>query len=161
MENKTLVIYYSFTGNSKRVAEYVKNKLNADILELEPAEPFSSDYDEVVEEWQNNDIKRDVEIIENNLNNNINSEINNNQKGLYFQGVGANMNEPYPYEVQKYNSDMIIISPQLDDWGEESADDTIALVEYFSSQGVSDEHAGLGLFAYDENVMTWIFNRVK
>ena len=110
MENKTLVIYYSFTGNSKRVAEYVKNKLNADILELEPAEPFSSDYDEV---------------------------------------------------VQKYNSDMIIISPQLDDWGEESANDTIALVEYFSSQGVSDEHAGLGLFAYDENVMTWIFNKVK
>ena len=24
--------------------------------------PFSSDYDEVVDEWQNNDIKRDVEI---------------------------------------------------------------------------------------------------
>lgn len=58
----TLVIYYSFTGNSKKVAEYVKNKLNADILELEPAIPFSSDYDEVVDEWQNNDIKRDVEI---------------------------------------------------------------------------------------------------
>lgn len=57
-----LVIYYSFTGNSKKVAEYVKNKLNADILELEPKEPFSSDYDEVVREWQNNDIKRDVEI---------------------------------------------------------------------------------------------------
>lgn len=60
--NKVLVIYYSFTGNSKKVAEYVKNKLNADILELEPTVPFSSDYDEVVEEWQNNDIKRDVDI---------------------------------------------------------------------------------------------------
>ena len=57
-----LVIYYSFTGNSKKVAEYVKDKLNADILELEPTVPFSSDYDEVVREWQNNDIKRDVEI---------------------------------------------------------------------------------------------------
>ena len=56
----TLVIYYSFTGNSKKVAEYVKDKLNADILELEPKIPFSSDYDEVVKEWQNNDIKRDV-----------------------------------------------------------------------------------------------------
>lgn len=60
--DKTLVIYYSFTGNSKKVAEYVKAKLKADILELEPAVPFSSDYDEVVEEWQNNDIKRDVDI---------------------------------------------------------------------------------------------------
>ena len=58
----TLVIYYSFTGNRKKVANYVKDKLNADILELEPQIPFSSDYDEVVAEWQNNDIKRDVEI---------------------------------------------------------------------------------------------------
>lgn len=191
-------------------------------------------------------------------------------EGLYFQGIGANMGEPYPYEAQKYVSDMIIISPQLDDWGEESADDTIALVEYFlnnynidesrvyisgasgggetlsivlgkrpelftaalfissqwdgdlkvlanaqtplyivigendsyygstrainaynrlheiyeeqglsneqideilvldvkeheyfSSQGVSDEHAGLGLFAYDEDVMSWVFNKRK
>ena len=60
--NRTLVIYYSFTGNSKKVAQYVQNKLNADILELEPAIPFSNDYDEVVSEWQNNDIKRDVDI---------------------------------------------------------------------------------------------------
>lgn len=60
--DKVLVIYYSFTGNSKKVAEYVKDKLNADILELEPTVPFSSDYDEVVAEWQNNDIKRDVDI---------------------------------------------------------------------------------------------------
>lgn len=58
----TIVIYYSFTGNSKKVAEYVKQKLNADILELEPKIPFSTDYDEVVREWQNNDIKKDVEI---------------------------------------------------------------------------------------------------
>ena len=60
--SNTLIIYYSFTGNGKKVAEYVKNRLQADILELEPAIPFSSDYDEVVAEWQNNDIKRDVEI---------------------------------------------------------------------------------------------------
>ena len=58
----TLVVYYSFTGNSKKVANYVKEKLNADILELEPKIPFSTDYDEVVAEWQNNDMKKDVEI---------------------------------------------------------------------------------------------------
>ena len=57
-----IIIYYSYTGNSKKVAEYVKEKLNADILELEPKVPFSNDYDEVVNEWQNNDIKIDVEI---------------------------------------------------------------------------------------------------
>lgn len=58
----TLVVYYSFTGNSKGVAKYVANKVGADLLELEPAIPFSNDYDEVVDEWQNNDIKRDVDI---------------------------------------------------------------------------------------------------
>lgn len=64
----TLVIYYSFTGNSKKVAEYVKKKTSANILELEPKIPFSDDYDAVVEEWQNNEIKRDVEIKEVNIN---------------------------------------------------------------------------------------------
>lgn len=54
-------------------------------------------------------------------------------EGLYFQGVGSNMNESLPFEAQKYNEKMIIISPQLDDWGEESANDTIFLVEYFLS----------------------------
>ena len=63
----TLVIYYSFTGNSKKVAEYVKDKLNADIFELEPEIPFSDGYDTVVEERQNNYIKRDVEIKEVNI----------------------------------------------------------------------------------------------
>lgn len=66
--SNTLVIYYSFSGNSKKVAQYVKNKLNADLLELEPAIPFSNDYDQVVNEWQNNDIKRDVEIKPININ---------------------------------------------------------------------------------------------
>ena len=58
----TVVIYYSYTGNSKKVALDVQKKLDADILELEPKIPFSDDYDEVVREWQNNELKRDVEI---------------------------------------------------------------------------------------------------
>lgn len=58
----TLVVYYSYTGNSKKVALKVQEKLHADILELEPKVPFSTDYGEVVREWQNNELKRDVEI---------------------------------------------------------------------------------------------------
>lgn len=57
-----LIIYYSYTGNSRKIAKYAQEKLNADILELQPKIPFSDDYDKVVEEWQNNNIKRDVEI---------------------------------------------------------------------------------------------------
>ncbi|MCI9004850.1 MAG: prolyl oligopeptidase family serine peptidase [Lachnospiraceae bacterium] len=55
-------------------------------------------------------------------------------QGLYFQGVAENIKtEDFGFEAQKYNSDMVILAPQLDDWGGTSADQTIALVEYFLS----------------------------
>lgn len=53
-------------------------------------------------------------------------------EGLYFQGVAANIkSEEFGFEAQKYNDEMIIVAPQLNDWGETSADQTIALLEYF------------------------------
>lgn len=52
-------------------------------------------------------------------------------EGLYFQGVGVNIRaEEFAFEAQKYNDRMIIAAPQLEDWGETSADQTIALTEY-------------------------------
>ncbi|KIR03679.1 hypothetical protein P261_02494 [Lachnospiraceae bacterium TWA4] len=52
-------------------------------------------------------------------------------EGLYFQGVGANMYEDFGPEAIKYNDKMIILSTQLDDWGETSANMAIELTEYF------------------------------
>ncbi|GAA6492703.1 hypothetical protein K280104A7_22670 [Candidatus Bariatricus faecipullorum] len=53
-------------------------------------------------------------------------------EGLYFQGVGENLyQESFGFEAQNYISDMIILAPQLEDWGETSASQTIALTEYF------------------------------
>ena len=52
-------------------------------------------------------------------------------EGLYFQGVGANMVEDFGPEAIGYVEDMIVLSPQLNDWGETSADMAIALTEYF------------------------------
>lgn len=52
-------------------------------------------------------------------------------EGLYFQGVGANMVEDFGTEAIRYNDKMIVLSTQLDDWGETSANHTIALTEYF------------------------------
>lgn len=52
-------------------------------------------------------------------------------EGLYFQGVGANMVEDFGTEAVRYNDKMIVLSAQLDDWGQTSADHTIALTEYF------------------------------
>lgn len=55
-------------------------------------------------------------------------------EGLYFQGVGVNIRrENFGFEAQKYNSNMIIVAPQLNGWDVESADETIVLVEYLLS----------------------------
>ena len=53
-------------------------------------------------------------------------------EGLYFQGVGQNLkSEAFAFEAQEYNQEMIILAPQLSDWGETSADQTILLTEYY------------------------------
>lgn len=52
-------------------------------------------------------------------------------EGLYFQGVGANLVEDFPFEARNYNDKMIVLSTQLDDWGDNSANMAIALTEYF------------------------------
>ena len=55
-------------------------------------------------------------------------------EGLYFQGVGVNIKaEGFGFAAQEYNPEMIIVAPQLNDWGETSARQTIALTEYFLS----------------------------
>lgn len=40
---KTLVVYYSATGNTEEVANYIVAATGADIFELEPVEPYSDD----------------------------------------------------------------------------------------------------------------------
>lgn len=53
-------------------------------------------------------------------------------QGLYFQGIGENIQtEDFGFEAQKYITDMIIVAPQLNDWGQTSADQTIELTQYF------------------------------
>lgn len=53
-------------------------------------------------------------------------------EGLYFQGIASNLKaEAFGFEAQKYNQEMIIVAPQLSDWGDKSANQTIDLVEYF------------------------------
>lgn len=66
-------------------------------------------------------------------------------EGLYFQGVGENLySENFGFEAQDYIEDMIIAAPQLSDWGETSADQTIALMEYFLANYNIDESRVFG-----------------
>lgn len=41
-DGKTLVVYYSASGNTKAVAEYIAGATNGDLFEIVPAEPYSS-----------------------------------------------------------------------------------------------------------------------
>ena len=61
-------------------------------------------------------------------------------EGLYFQGVGANMAEDFGPEAIRYNGRMIVLSAQLDDWGETGANHAIALTEHFLEHYNIDRH---------------------
>ena len=50
--NKTLVVYFSYSGNTKIAAEYVREILNADIFEIIPANRYPSDYNATVEQYR-------------------------------------------------------------------------------------------------------------
>ena len=53
-------------------------------------------------------------------------------QGLYFQGVGENIKtEEFGFMARNYVPKMIIVAPQLNDWGDTSARQTIALTKYF------------------------------
>lgn len=47
---KALVIYYSYSGNTRRVAEKIGQAAGADLAEIKTARPYTGSYDEVVEQ---------------------------------------------------------------------------------------------------------------
>lgn len=54
-------------------------------------------------------------------------------EGLWFQGVGAHLVEDFAFVANDYVGDIIVATPQLDDWGEVSACKTIALTEWLAA----------------------------
>lgn len=68
-DSKTLVVYYSATGNTEEAANLIAQETNGDLFELEPVEPYSDDdlnwSDEnsrVVYEHDNEDA-RNIELV--------------------------------------------------------------------------------------------------
>ena len=50
MGEKTLVVYYSWGGNTKTVAKKINEIVKGTIFEIEPKTPYSTDYQTVVDE---------------------------------------------------------------------------------------------------------------
>lgn len=68
-DGKTLVVYYSATGNTEAVANYIANATEGDLFELEPADPYTDedlDYNDdnsrVSQEYEDESL-RDVELV--------------------------------------------------------------------------------------------------
>ena len=49
---KTLVAYYSYSGNTKTVAEKIKQLIDADLFEIKPSLDYPADYNAVVSQAQ-------------------------------------------------------------------------------------------------------------
>lgn len=85
----------------------------------------------------------------------------------YFQGVAVNLKtEHFATEAKKYREEMIIVAPQPNDWGETSKRQIIALTEYMLAAYNIDTnkvyisgYSGGGLFAEDDAVMGWLFQK--
>lgn len=66
---KTLVVYYSYSGNTKKVVDMIKEKKNFDVLEIKPVNDYSDDYQKVVDDEEAKmDMNEIIEIKDINVN---------------------------------------------------------------------------------------------
>ncbi len=69
---KKAIVYYSYSGHTKRIIDMIKEKIDADVFEIKPKEPYSTNYDEVVylgQDEVNRNYLREIEDININLDN--------------------------------------------------------------------------------------------
>ena len=60
-----LLVYFSYTGNTKMIANKIKEKLNCESLEIKTVIPYSKDYDTVVNDEQNSESSNHLPEIQN------------------------------------------------------------------------------------------------
>lgn len=49
---KALILYYSYTGNTRKIAEMVEKTIGGDLVEIKTVIPYEGGYDEVVNQAQ-------------------------------------------------------------------------------------------------------------
>lgn len=51
-ESKMLIAYFSWSGNTKSIAQQIHQKVGGDLVEIEPVQPYSRDYNTCLDEAQ-------------------------------------------------------------------------------------------------------------
>lgn len=49
---KSVILYYSYGGNTRRIAKTISRAIGADLAEIQPMQPYIGSYDQVVEQGQ-------------------------------------------------------------------------------------------------------------
>ena len=62
---KKLIVYFTYTGNTKKIVDKISEKLDCDILEIKTVIPYSTDYDTVVNDEQNSEASNHLPEIQN------------------------------------------------------------------------------------------------
>lgn len=80
------------------------------------------------------------------------------EPGLYYHGAGENLNtEEYPFTAQEYDESMIIAAPQPSDWGQNSANQVIALTEYLiATYDIDPERVYLHGYSYGGETLSLV-----
>ena len=82
-DNKILVAYFSATGNTRPVASTLANAINADLFEIVPEQPYTSED----LNWQNNQSRTSIEMGDRNSRPKISSKIEDiSQYKIVFVG---------------------------------------------------------------------------
>lgn len=58
MSKKSLIIYFSLSGKTQQAAMQLQQKTAADLYQLQPAEPYSTNYDDIVARGEKKRIRR-------------------------------------------------------------------------------------------------------
>lgn len=49
---KTLILYYSYGGNTRKIAQMIQREMGGDLAEIETVKPYTGSYNEVVNQGQ-------------------------------------------------------------------------------------------------------------
>ncbi len=152
-DKKVLIAYYSYSGNTKSVAEKIQKLTGGDIFEIQPQKPYPKDYSTVVNQAQvekQNDIK--PELI-----NNGNVENYN----IIFLGTPVwwyTMASPVKTFLTKNNFDNKVIVPFCTHGGGGASSTYTDMQKLAPNAKVTEGYTSYENSAKDSEIQKWINN---